>query len=123
MTDSSGTSSIEDQPTGVHVLPVKHRVLANCITEDHLEGHHFAVYVEYRGRNLWAVTHMGVCLGRAGGWDHEPSPSNRTDSWIADHRFDFDTALKLAIEVAERVKIGGNMTAREYAAWQAEADA
>mgnify|MGYP000660374113 FL=1 len=121
MTDSSPhKSSIEAQPNGVHVLAVKHRVLANCITEDHLEGFYFGVYVEYRGRDKWAVTREGECLGRSGKWDYEMRPSSREDEWLAEHRFDFDTAMELAIKAAQKVKLG-NMTAREYAAWQAEA--
>jgi hypothetical protein len=48
----------------------------------------FGIYVEDRGRGKWAVTHMGRCMDAGGDWDYEPSPSNRTDEWVAQHRFD-----------------------------------
>lgn len=36
----------------------------------------------------WAVrTPFGLCLALDGEWDDEPSPSNRTDEWLTQHRF------------------------------------
>ncbi|KAA5921324.1 hypothetical protein F1536_23050 [Achromobacter xylosoxidans] len=39
------------------------------------------------GAHLWAVRRNGDCLGRDGAWSYEPMPSNRTDAWLALHRF------------------------------------
>lgn len=39
------------------------------------------------GSHLWAVRRNGDCLSRDGTWSYEPMPSNRTDAWLALHRF------------------------------------
>ncbi len=36
---------------------------------------------------LWAVRWQGDCLSVDGEWEWEPSPSNRTDDWLARHRY------------------------------------
>jgi hypothetical protein len=73
----------------------------SCLPIDHRERHHFTIYVEWRGPDLWAVTTgFGDCLGVDGEWDYERSPSNRGDNWKATHRYDLDTALRLAKEQA-----------------------
>lgn len=55
----------------------------------------------------WAVRRMGRCLGRDGTWDWEPLPSSREDDWLATHRFDLETALRLAKAAAPRVVVNG----------------
>lgn len=79
----------------------------NCLPEDDTDGHVFALTVEYRGRDRWAVLRHGRCLGTDGQWDYEVRPSEREDDWLATHRFDLDTALKLAKEAAPRVRVNG----------------
>lgn len=51
-------------------------------------------------------------LGSDGNWHHERLPSERTRKELAGHRFDLDTALKLAREMAPRVTLNG-LTAEE----------
>lgn len=87
-------------------MPVKY--LVSCLPEDHDERGLFTLQVEYRGRDLWAVTNgSGSCLSRQGTWDFEHIPSERTDEWLASHRFDLDTALRLAREAAPLVTVNG----------------
>jgi len=72
------------------------------------EADTWSLTVAWRGRDKWAVmTGMRRCLGTDGKWDWEPSPSNREDDWLATHRFDLETALRLAAEHAPKVTING----------------
>lgn len=75
----------------------------------------YAITVDYRGHGLWAVTRHRLCLGRGGDWDWEPIPSERDDEWIAEHRFDLDTALRLAKEAAPGVVVNGRSAAEALA--------
>jgi hypothetical protein len=68
----------------------------------------WSITVEYRGRNLWAVKHgMHQCLGSDGTWDWESIPSERTDEWLATHRFPLDEALALARGMAAKITFRG----------------
>jgi len=89
------------------VRPTRYEV--SCLPVDHREHHHFTIEVKFRGPgDLWAVTTIfGACLSSEGEWDYEPSPSNRTDEWKATHRFDLDTALRLAKEQAPLMTVNG----------------
>lgn len=79
----------------------------------------WALKVEWRGEPGWAVLGGPYCLGTDGDWDFEPSPSSRTDEWTQAHRFDLDTALRLAREHAPKVNVNGmtpaDVLAREAA--------
>lgn len=67
----------------------------------------YSVLVEYRGEGLWAVLRSRWCLGVDGEWDYEPGPSSREDDWLETHRFDLETALRLAREAAPEVTVNG----------------
>lgn len=60
----------------------------------------YAVTVEYRGDDRWAVLRHSLCLSTSGRWDRERNTSEREDDWLDAHRFDLDTALRLAAEQA-----------------------
>lgn len=78
------------------------------------EFHLWDITVARRGRDTWAVLRHGhQCLGADGIWDWEPSPSNREDDWLETHRFNLETALKLAAEQAGKVTING-FTAEDH---------
>jgi hypothetical protein len=47
------------------------------------------------------------CLSSNGTWDFEHTPSERTDEWIATHRFDFDAAQELAKQHARLMHVNG----------------
>lgn len=90
---------------GVHVAPTTYRV--SCLPADHPEASHFTVCVEWRGRDLWAVTRHGECLSRSGVWGYESLPSGRTNEWLAEHRFPYPEAVRLAQEIAPLLTVNG----------------
>jgi hypothetical protein len=97
----------------VFVRPTRYEV--SCLPPDDVNAHHFTVRVEWRGDDRWCVTDGHNCLGKDGDWDYERLPSNRTDEWLATHRFDLDTALALAKDFAPKLTING-MTAADVLA-------
>lgn len=102
------------------VQPV--RYLVSCLPEGP-ERHRFAAQVEYRGHGRWAVARDGHCLNSDGewDWDWEHIPPERTDEWIATHRFDLDTALELARRAAPLLTVNG-FTVLDALAVQAQED-
>jgi len=72
----------------------------------------WAVKVEFRGFDKWAVTNMELCLNNQQEWVHEILPSERDDKWLAEHRFDEQTAIELAKQAVETVCWNG-LTARD----------
>jgi hypothetical protein len=88
----------------------------SCFPPGHPERRHFTVYVRYRGtvkgRHTYAVMRWDrEAYGTDGEFDWEPSTSNREDGWLETHRFDLTTALRLAQEIAPRLKINGHTVA------------
>lgn len=96
------------QPTAV-VRPSRFTV--SCLPERNINTSLFEITIEERGQldgtTRWAVCRLGQCLNRRGRWDYEMNPSSRTDRWIAGHRFDFDTALRLAKKAAPLITVNG----------------
>lgn len=68
----------------------------------------FTLTVEARGSDIWAVRHIRNCLNAEGEWDREPGPGERDDHWLARHRFDLNTALRLARAAAPHVTVNGS---------------
>ena len=88
------------------VRPTRYEVTS--LPESHDELGSFTITVEYRGRDRWAVLRRGRwCLSTTGEWDFESIPSEREDEWLAAHRFDLDTALRLAHEHAPTMTVNG----------------
>jgi hypothetical protein len=88
------------------------RYEVSCLPRNDVNAHLFTVVVEERNEDQWAVLLRGVwCLGIDGSWTQEPIPSEREDDWLATHRFDLDTALKLAREEAPKIKVNGHTVA------------
>jgi hypothetical protein len=80
----------------------------SCVPGDTIDADSFTIQVEYRGHDKWAVLLRRMwCLSVEGEWDYEPQPSSREDDWLATHRFDLDTALRLAKEQAPLIKVNG----------------
>ena len=67
----------------------------------------WAVTVEERGLDRWAVMRGSGCLSRDGKWDFEPLPSSRDDDWLASHRLSMNEAQMLAVEQAPKVTVNG----------------
>ncbi|GGJ87173.1 hypothetical protein GCM10011583_18390 [Streptomyces camponoticapitis] len=83
------------------------RYEVSILPEGDINRHVFNIDVEYRGDGKWAVTRNGWCLGADGTWAHGVKPYDRGDDWLAAHRFDLDTALRLAREHAPHVVVNG----------------
>jgi hypothetical protein len=79
----------------------------SCLPPDHRDRHYLEVTVGYRGGDRWAVLDGRQCLGSDGEWDWESIPSERTDEWLATHRFDLETALGLAAQHAPKLTVNG----------------
>lgn len=56
-------------------------------------------YVESRSDGAWVIKNDGCVLNADGCWEYEPSPSNRTDEFIARTRFDRDDAFRRAAAI------------------------
>ncbi|MFI9344973.1 hypothetical protein ACIG0D_27460 [Streptomyces sp. NPDC052773] len=74
----------------------------------------FTINVEYRGGDRWAVVRHRQCMNAQGEWSWESVPSEREDEWLAEHRFDLDTALRLAKQAAPHVVVNGHTAAEAY---------
>lgn len=89
----------------LHVQATTYTVCA--LPLDHRAADAFAVRVEWRGGDRWAVTRRQMCLDADGEWDWEPAPSSRDEAWLETHRFDLDAALRLAKAAAPDVVENG----------------
>ena len=106
--------------------------LVSHLPEEHDERCLFTIQVEYRGAGLWSVTNRSRLLGQDGTWSfgfewsegpHEPATSDEMDrfdkeqqAWLAEHRFDEQTALSLAKEAAGSLSYRGYTVADALAA-------
>lgn len=75
----------------------------SCLPEDHDGYDSFAVLVEYWPGEGWFVRRSTRFLGGDGPWTF----SDGTAKWKASHRFDLDTALRLAREATATVTVNG----------------
>jgi hypothetical protein len=102
------------------VQPTAYRV--SVLPEDDVNHRLYAVAVTYCGAGKWAVvSNLDECLGADGTWADGIKPYGRGDEWLAAHRFDEATALKLATEAAPHVEIMGRSAADALRArWRAE---
>lgn len=91
----------------VHVDVTRYEV--SVLPAGDINRRYFTLYVESRGGGKWAVTNgFRECVGRDGIWSHDSLPSERADEWLAAHRFDLDTALQLAKQVAPNITVNGH---------------
>jgi hypothetical protein len=93
------------------VQPTAYRV--SLLPEDDVNHRFYVLTVEYR-QGRWAVTNGDSCLGADGTWADEVKPHGRGDEWLAAHRFDLDTALRLAQAAAPHVTVNGRTAADAY---------
>lgn len=95
----------------------------SCIPEDNINSFSFGLTVRYRGGGRWAVQRgEHACLGADGTWADGVKPYDRGDDWLAAHRFDLDTALRLAKDAAPHVTVNG-YTVADVLAMAARQDA
>jgi hypothetical protein len=90
------------------------RYEVSLLPEGDVNRHVFTIDVEYRGADRWAVTRHGSCLGSDGTWDFGVKQYDRGDDWLAAHRFDLDTALRLARDAAPHVVVNGHTATDAY---------
>ncbi len=68
---------------------MKLKILDNFTLEGSYPG---SVYIEqkkqYDNSYKWAVYFHSNCMDRKGNWEMEPMPSNRTEEWLKENRFD-----------------------------------
>jgi hypothetical protein len=114
--------------TTVHTRATTYTV--TCLPDDPYDGDSWAIKVEFRGAHIfdeprpadqqWAVILRGHWhLSRSGKWDLRPSSDDDGyDDWITAHRFDLETALKVAAEQAPHVVVNG-CTPADLLAWRA----
>lgn len=99
-----------------HVRVTQHTVTAYP-DPDSINADLYEIQVEYRGEGRWGVCRHKRCLDANGVWDWESIPSERTDEWLATHRFDEQTALRLAEQAAPDLVVNG-MSVAECWAWE-----
>jgi hypothetical protein len=88
--------------------------VVSVLPDDDINRHVFAITVELRGVGQWAVTRHGSCLGADGTWDEGVKPHDRGDDWLNTHRFNLDTALRLARGAAPHVVVNGRTATEVY---------
>jgi len=108
------------------------RYVVSCLPEGHDDRYTYTVQVEYRGEGWWSVRCRGQYLAADGtrspgfAWSLGPDePATEADMdafdkeqavWLAAHRFDHDTALRLAREQAPQLTYRGRTVADVLAA-------
>ncbi len=72
------------------------------LPEDDVNASVWKLDIEYRGRGLWAVMHLGYCYANDGSdtKEYEPLPSSRDDEFFALYRFN---SIQEATVAAERI--------------------
>ncbi|MGD6765964.1 hypothetical protein ACOKM5_44285 [Streptomyces sp. BH097] len=105
----------------VSVRPVKYEVSA--LPEGSPSARYFTIDVEYQGQGLWAVARFDSCLGSDGTWAEGVKPYDRGQKWLDEHRYDLDTALKLARDTAPHLVVEGRTVADVLVTEEAEGGA
>lgn len=102
------------------VQPVEYEVCS--LAGDDINSLSFTITVRYRGEGRWAVQRgEHSCLGADGEWAQGVKEYDRGETWLNNHRFDLDTALRLAKEAAPKVTVNGYTVADALAMYEREA--
>jgi hypothetical protein len=98
-------------------------VTVSAVPENNVNHHHFSIQVAWRGPgDTYAAVRHRMCLDANGTWDYEPRPSERTDEWIAAHRFPYKTAVALAATAVQFITVNGFTVADVLAAAQKDGE-
>lgn len=132
------------QPIPVDAHPWGHRPVVrptqfsvNWLPEEVPEREVFTITVQYRGSGRYGVFHNELCsLGADGEWswgyswpggNREPATDAEwddyhagRDAWIAEHRFDLETALQLAEQAAPHIRVRRTTAAQALTDYVAE---
>lgn len=115
-------------PTGLPEPTIQPtRYVISCLPEGHDDRWTYSLQAEYRGAGLWSVRYRGSYMAADGSrspgfaWSagpDEPATQDEMDSfdneqneWLAAHRFDLDTALRLARQLAPTLTYCGRTVA------------
>ena len=88
--------------------------VVSCLPEGHEERGQFTVNVQHRGDGRYVVRQGIRQYGTDGTWSYEPDfgeDDEAEEEWLAAHRFDHDTALKLARDLAPTLTYRGRTVA------------
>lgn len=78
------------------------------LPEDDVNRQVWSIQIAWRGPgDVWAIVHLSSCYSTEGGWDWEPSPSNRDDEYKATHRFTLEEAMALAPVAYDSLIVNG----------------
>ncbi|MFN2636853.1 MAG: hypothetical protein ABR585_07500 [Gemmatimonadaceae bacterium] len=106
------------------------RYEVSCLPPDDINALAYTLTVEWREGDRWAVKTSGACLNADGvkSWGHhwedgrEPVTDEEMDAhevsrqaWVDAHRFDEETALRIAREVAPTMTCMGHTVAEALA--------
>lgn len=114
---------VPDPTARLHAEPVARPVEYEvcCLTDDDINSAAFTITVRYRGNGRWAVQRgEHSCLGADGKWAQGIKEYDRGESWLRAHRFDLDTALRLAKEAAPKITVNGYTVADALAMYERE---
>ena len=101
--------AIEEAPNVPEATVQASDYSVSCLPEDDINSIVFQIRVQYRGEGRYAVIRGGdMCLGADGTWDFGVKEYDRGDDWLNAHRFDLETALRLAKEQARLVTVNGH---------------
>lgn len=93
--------------------------VVSCLPEGHDDRWTFTVQVRYQRDGLFSVRQGLRHYGTDGTWSYEPEFDEDDDAeaaWAKEHRFDHDTALRLARELAPTLTYRGRSVADVLAA-------
>lgn len=94
--------ALQEAPQVPQATAQPREYLVCCLPEDHINYRVYAIRVEYRGQGLWAVERHTRYADAQGNWSFRSSD----DAWIQAHRFDLETALRIAKEQAALIFVG-----------------
>ena len=135
--ESEARGWLAGQEPGPRIRATRYEV--SLLPEDFPDADMWTLTIEDRGNSLWAVQSRGRFLGADGSWSFgfqwmrdgraaEPVTEAEMDDynagedkWRADHRHDWETARRLAVEAAPHVTVGGRTPAQVLTEYQKEA--
>lgn len=129
--DTAAPVAATSQQQGPRVRSTRYEV--SILPEDFPDGDRWTLVLEARAGGMWVVRNRGRFLGADGVWSfgfqwmrdgHAAEPVTEAemddynageDKWRAEHRFDLETALRLARKAAPHVTVGGLTAAQVLA--------
>lgn len=79
----------------------------SCLPRTHRSYWHFTVWVVERAPSEWEVRADGTVHDADGNPSWGPLPLEDREAWQARHRFDLDTAVEIAKQIAPTLTVNG----------------